>query len=759
MKGPPTEEDLLQIGKSISLQKITYLDLSRQNLGTVDPEIFNKLESIQTIDLSQNCLTQISEDLRIPSLHTLDLSDNQLESINFVKNLGRLEQLYLEDNDAITMDDYYIAKVLCPSLRSIDGAEDVKHIEKGIQLYTSQLEPQIEAVWEARFSEVYGRGVSQDEMKNLHDEFVRTINQGNVVGSNLTMPKFRDFMIRHLCWKLIEEVNRGLKKSKRRSVKSSDGTNTPSQYGTRVSKGVTPVKHYSTGIPVADSEQKDTPGQSNKKKRKREITPDNSPKFQSAKKKREVTPDKSQVKAHSSKRKREDTSNKSPIQATSAAWKQDYRRQSSPVQSPAAKRAKNDTKTPEFTKIRHAEGTEIAHLKKLPDYEPFLFLRCHSQDNNPADHTTKVWNCAFEPLIGSPGETSNILATCGGHNICFIDCQTGKVMKRYKDSSKSESFYALAWTTLEADEKNLKEDVNILAVGGQDGVIKLIHPTQLVMFGTLKGHKGYVSSLVFHPTRRNILFSGSKDGRIIMWEIETPDFKDYSIKWSQKAVFTLPKTDTICLAVNSELEVLIAGCEESCYGWKLQKLYKNEKNINVGPDFEFVHPRVDEEDEPVVVDGLALLSNNCIVSKCVDQNRLYLWDLEPHTEGGFKGPKPYRILVSPLAELQYIHTAVDYIYLNSSKDVLSVGDDKGNIYMYKLKSVVRKKKTSDELLQPSLKLEYPDTNIDTNYEETMQDVSNKKDVVINCIGQSSGREFVVCGTDNNLICIWKASSC
>ena len=30
-----------------------------------------------------------------------------------------------------------------------------------------------------------------------------------------------------------------------------------------------------------------------------------------------------------------------------------------------------------------------------------------------------------------------------------------------------QSFYALAWTTLEADNKNLKEDVNILAVAGQ----------------------------------------------------------------------------------------------------------------------------------------------------------------------------------------------------------------------------------------------------------------------------------------------------
>lgn len=41
-------------------------------------------------------------------------------------------------------------------------------------------------------------------------------------------------------------------------------------------------------------------------------------------------------------------------------------------------------------------------------------------------------------MIVLEGETSNILATCGGHNICLIDCQTGKVLKRYKDASKTE---------------------------------------------------------------------------------------------------------------------------------------------------------------------------------------------------------------------------------------------------------------------------------------------------------------------------------
>ena len=65
---------------------------------------------------------------------------------------------------------------------------------------------QIEAVWEARFSEVYSNGVSTEEMEHLHEEFVNTISHGNVVGSNLTLVKFRNFMVRmNICVQLNSE--------------------------------------------------------------------------------------------------------------------------------------------------------------------------------------------------------------------------------------------------------------------------------------------------------------------------------------------------------------------------------------------------------------------------------------------------------------------------------------------------------------------------------------------------------------------------
>ena len=52
---------------------------------------------------------------------------------------------------------------------------------------------------------------------------------------------------------------------------------------------------------------------------------------------------------------------------------------------------------------------------------------CHHKLDLDCDHM-----CFFS------GETGTILATCGGNTVCFIDVQTGLVMKRFKDTDKTE---------------------------------------------------------------------------------------------------------------------------------------------------------------------------------------------------------------------------------------------------------------------------------------------------------------------------------
>lgn len=134
-------------------------------------------------------------------------------------------------------------------------------------------------------------------------------------------------------------------------------------------------------------------------------------------------------------------------------------------------------------------------------------LQTHSKKNDPKDFQTKVWMCAFEPDIQKPGHTTNVVATCGGDSICFIDCKSGTVLKKYRQ--ENEDFYCLAWTILKYRNELSGEEKTIaaLAVAGRSGDIKLIDPVNLVCFEQVSYHKKPVDALVFHPIIKHWLFS------------------------------------------------------------------------------------------------------------------------------------------------------------------------------------------------------------------------------------------------------------
>ena len=120
---------------------------------------------------------------------------------------------------------------------------------------------------------------------------------------------------------------------------------------------------------------------------------------------------------------------------------------------------------------------------------------------------TKVWMCEFEPDVQNPKKTTNILATCGGDSICFINVETGDVEKKYKQID--EEFYCMCWTILSFCDDD-KDDVKhraMLAAAGVLGDIKLIDPTNLICFQQVSHHKQPVDALCFHPVHANWLLS------------------------------------------------------------------------------------------------------------------------------------------------------------------------------------------------------------------------------------------------------------
>ena len=117
--------------------------------------------------------------------------------------------------------------------------------------------------------------------------------------------------------------------------------------------------------------------------------------------------------------------------------------------------------------------------------------------------------CEFEPDIERPGQTTSVVATCGGDSVCFIDCKSGKVIKKYKEPG--EEFYCITWTILNCRNELTGEEkrVTMLAAAGVLGDIKLIETSQLVCYQQLSHHDRPIDALMFHPNNPNWLFSKS----------------------------------------------------------------------------------------------------------------------------------------------------------------------------------------------------------------------------------------------------------
>ncbi|CAF1086463.1 unnamed protein product [Rotaria sordida] len=151
-------------------------------------------------------------------------------------------------------------------------------------------------------------------------------------------------------------------------------------------------------------------------------------------------------------------------------------------------------------------------------FEPIKFLRCHQTSDNDLT-TISVRMCAFEP-----NTSNNILASCGGQKICFINCDTcevthlyevsslrstitpiGRKIKDKNDKINAEYFSCLCWIEIPQENENLK----VLAVGATNGHIYLLSHQWKIMFGHIELPNSSISCLTWHSTDPSTLVIGS----------------------------------------------------------------------------------------------------------------------------------------------------------------------------------------------------------------------------------------------------------
>ncbi|XP_051542132.1 transforming growth factor beta activator LRRC32-like isoform X2 [Myxocyprinus asiaticus] len=102
------------------LPRLLYLDLSYNQLKSVPSSFFGSMVSLETLNISNNCLESFSVDSESPlnALKTLDISFNNLHNLSFgERTLAALEVLHLQGNALSTLDGSIFSRL--PSIRSL----------------------------------------------------------------------------------------------------------------------------------------------------------------------------------------------------------------------------------------------------------------------------------------------------------------------------------------------------------------------------------------------------------------------------------------------------------------------------------------------------------------------------------------------------------------------------------------------------------------------------------------------------------------
>ncbi|XP_073685722.1 transforming growth factor beta activator LRRC32 [Garra rufa] len=112
--------------KHQDLPKLLYLDLSYNQFKTIPSSFFSSMVSLESLNLSNNCLESFSVDAGSPlnSLKTLDISYNNLQNLSFGGNtLVVLETLHLQGNALFMLDAGIFSRL--PNIRSLHLQENL----------------------------------------------------------------------------------------------------------------------------------------------------------------------------------------------------------------------------------------------------------------------------------------------------------------------------------------------------------------------------------------------------------------------------------------------------------------------------------------------------------------------------------------------------------------------------------------------------------------------------------------------------------
>uniref|UniRef100_A0A6I8SU07 Leucine-rich repeat and WD repeat-containing protein 1 n=1 Tax=Xenopus tropicalis TaxID=8364 RepID=A0A6I8SU07_XENTR len=681
-----TADVLLKEGlpKSIHLKDLKKLNLSKMHLEMkdIDPKLFSQMVNLDELDISHNTLSELPDNLGLHNLRILNFADNHVEDVTVLKQFPNLEEVIYEDNIYLTVSDNYKVFCLLPKLRRLNN-KDITSLANHVRFVNHrELSNRVEAHWDSKFKDNLPDKPSSQKINAVAKDFIKSV-VNNIKYGPSSLKEFVRWKVEIIARQLISSLSNN-QKIDTHSLLQTTNEDTMSEQAL----GCSGKKRDS-----ADDCTEGSPTKRTRIQHELQSIP--------------LSPRKS------------NRLQNSPLSLTPIKRKQETSTQGTPSKSTETKSPKVALKSTPSKKQSNESSAKINGKQKLSltpkiiqkaldNIEPLHFLQCHSKNNSCEDFKTQLWACAFEPILDS--SSPKAVATCGGDSVCIIDCETGKVMKKYKVTG--EEFFTLVWTTLTMIGKDeQKRKINVLAAGGKHGVVRIIHAKVSLCYGEIKAHKKAISIMCFSPKQDTFLFTGSYDKRIILWDIGVPDC-DYNFRPSQ--LLTLDTTSVplrMCLVPSCPDEFLVAACEDGCFAWDI-RLDKKQGRRSYEVELNFPIYKEERKDNDFhVIDSLAFLNEDIIASKSVMQGSIYLWSWEK-TLKTRKTKNVKKLDAVILAQMKWSSSETPYLVLSTSPERYCVfcGDEDGKIWIYDLdscKADLQRGKLCSVVKEPTKILSWP----------------------------------------------------
>eukprot|EP01147_Barroeca_monosierra_P007842 gene7842-676_t len=250
-------------------------------------------------------------------------------------------------------------------------------------------------------------------------------------------------------------------------------------------------------------------------------------------------------------------------------------------------------------KLEESDSVYPRPFESLKNGRAFLLFDKFPRRRRQTLRNLKVWGSAF----GTHEQTKDLVAIVGGPNVCVCDCSLDMRPLVRSTFDDDEDLYCVAWGWR---PQTHSRDVPIIAVAGKGQVVALM-TCKGDRILTLKGHKALITTLMFHPVHKNILFSADSGGCVIFWIIT---WNTESVSYESRELEVKSSIQTMTIS-NDGFFVFLGG-----FDGLFQVLEFGRKVANKYPILRLLRSPSGFFDPSTIVDALVFVrKTNLLVAK------------------------------------------------------------------------------------------------------------------------------------------------